>query len=740
MRKLQALYAGWHTRAMPQPTPPIQAKVYVYSRRHVPASTPGSARATAPIQAKVYVQSRRFMPASTLGLARATLPIQVNVYTPSYIICRLAHQGQPGLYYIYRPKYTQTLGVICRLAHQGHALAHAAYIGQSIRILQASCASQHRRVSPGHTTYIGQCLHTLLYHMPASILGSARAILPIQVNVYTPSYIICRPVYQGQPQAIPPIYTYIYIPSCIICRLVYQGQPRLHYLYIPIYTNRPPIITMSIYRPSIIYRLVYDNRGLGHTASIYLYIYTLLYYTLAGILSLVQVTPPLDANVFVSQYTPASILYQEISRQCYIYMLVFVSSQYYTLAGILDQEMSRARRLYMLKYIRPPSIMRQPVYYIRRHLGNAVYICQCLYILVLYAGQHTILGEVQGTLPIYANVFVPSQYHTLASILYQETSRARRLYIPMSLYPSIIRQPVYYIRGSLGHATCIYQCLRALLALYASQHTILGDVQGMLPIYANVFISQHYTLAGILYQGKSKVRYLYMPMSSRLPSVICRPVQYIRRRLGNAACICQCLRALLALYAGQYSILGDIQEMLPIYTKVYILLVLYAGWYTILRDVQYMPPIYTNIFTSQHYIPASVLYQGTSSIYRLYMLVFISQHYTNISSRIIYQPLDYIWGYLGYITYKCQTIYILPILTRRYTQLSLGYTTYIYQGIYILQVLYASQYTLFILGYTACNCQSIYVLQALCASQYTLILGYAIYICQCLLRQLAYPI
>ena len=72
--------------------------------------------------------------------------------------------------------------------------------------------------------------------------------------------------------------------------------------------------------------------------------------------------------------------------------------------------------------------------------------------------------------------------------------------------------------------------------------------------------------------------------------------------------------------------------MPPIYTKVYVLLALYASWHTILGDIQYMPPIYTNIFISQHYMPAGVLHQGTSSIYRLYILVFISQHYANVSS------------------------------------------------------------------------------------------------------------
>ena len=403
--------------------------------------------------------------------------------------------------------------------------------------------------------------------------------------------------------------------------------------------------------------------------------------TLAGISSLVQVTLPLDTNVFVSQYILANILYQEISRQCRIYILVFISSQYYTLAGILDQETSRVRRLYIPKYIRPPSIIRQLVYYIKRHLGNATYIYQCpCALLALYAGRHTILKDVQGMLPIYANVFT-SQHYTLAStlhqgksrarylymllyagwhtrlgdiqgtppiytkvyassqcntpasILYQEISRQCRVYIPMSSRPpSVIRQLAYYIRRRLGYTTYIYQCLRALLALYTSQYTISREVQGTLPIYTNVFISQYYILAGTLYQEMSRVYYLYIPISL-YPSIIYQLVYYIKGRQGNAVYIYQYLHTLLALYAGRYSILGDIQEIPPIYTKVYVLLALYASQYTILGDIQYTPPIYTNIFISQYYIPASILYQGTSSIYHLYILVFISQHYTNISSR-----------------------------------------------------------------------------------------------------------
>ena len=187
--------------------------------------------------------------------------------------------------------------------------------------------------------------------------------------------------------------------------------------------------------------------------------------------------------------------------------------------------------------------------------------------------------------------------------------------------------------------------------------------------------------------------------------------------------------------------------MPPIYAKVYVLLALYASQYTILGDVQYTPPIYTNIFVSQHYIPASILHQGTSSIYRLYILVFISQHYTNISSRNyipatrLYlgmprprrlQVLNYIYPpYIRRIVYlvksRLRRLYLPrytcppgiihqpahPLYPRLYCLQLLVYTSSRYYTpastplsqatlpIYA-NVYYASQYTLFKLGYAAC--------------------------------------
>ena len=165
----------------------------------------------------------------------------------------------------------------------------------------------------------------------------------------------------------------------------------------------------------------------------------------------------------------------------YIYANVFIS-QHCALAGILYQGKSRARYLYMPKYTRPPGVICQLVYYIRRHLGNATYIYQCLYILALCAGRHTISGEIQGTPPIYANVFAPSQRHTPAGILHQEISRKCRLYMPK----------------------------------YIS--------------------SWHYVPAGTLYQGKSRVCYLYILMSL-YPAIVRRLAHYTKRRLGHTTYI-----------------------------------------------------------------------------------------------------------------------------------------------------------------------------------------------------------
>ena len=169
----------------------------------------------------------------------------------------------------------------------------------------------------------------------------------------------------------------------------------------------------------------------------------------------------------------------------YIYTNVFIS-QHYTPASTLYQGKSRAYYLYILMSSRPPSVIRQPVYHIRRHLGHAVYICQYLYILALYASQYTISSDIQAIPYIYTNIFAPSQRYTpasiayqeisrkchlyipkyissqhymLASILYQGTSSIRRLYIPMSLYPSIIYQPIYYTRGRPVYTAYIYQSL-----------------------------------------------------------------------------------------------------------------------------------------------------------------------------------------------------------------------------------------------------------------------------------------
>ena len=522
----------------------------------------------------------------------------------------------PGLYYVYRPKYTQTPGVMCQLAYQGHALAHAAYIGQSMCIVQVLCTSWHTRVSPGHCACMGQsiCIVQALYAGRHTRVSPRLYYLYRSMSIYPPvSYAswhnrvslghttyICLCLYTllynmlagtlGLAQAILPIYAYVYIPSCIIYRLVYQGQPRLYYLYIPIYTNRPPIITMSIYRPSIMHRLAYDNRGPGYAASICLYIYTLLHYTLASIPSSIQVTPPLDANVFVSQYMPASTLYQEISRQYHVYILVFASSQHYMLAGILDQEISRARCLYIPKYTYPPSMIRWPAYYIKRHLGNTTCICQCLRaLLALYASQHTTLGDVQGAPPIYANVFI-SWHYTLASTLYQGKSRVYYLYMPISLYPGIVRQPAHYTRRRLGHTTCIYQCLY-ILVLYASRHTISKDVQAMLRVYTNVFIpswrympagiayqeisrkcclyipkymsSQHYMPASILYQGTSSVHYLYILMSSH-PSIICQLAYYTRGHPVYTACIYQSISQHYAnISSGNYTLAARLYLGIP---------------------------------------------------------------------------------------------------------------------------------------------------------------------------------
>ena len=409
----------------------------------------------------LYRSMSTYPPASYTGWHTRVSPRPHHLYRSMSTHPPASYAGRhtrvsPRPHHIYRPKYMQTPGVICRPAHQGHALAHAAHMGQSMRIFQASCAGRHtrvsprlhhlyrsmstyppasyagrhNRVSPGHTTYICLCLYTLLHDMPAGIAGSAQATLLICAYVYKSSFYYNN-VY---------ISSWYYIPTSIR-----QQGTRPRRLYIPIY----------IY-PPILYAGWYTQFSLGHTASRCQCLRILVYAGRYTILGDIQAMPRIYASlrILLVLYTSRYTRLGDVQGTPPVYAKVYASSQRNALAGILHQEISRQCRVYILMSSRPPSVIRQPAYYIRRRLGRAACIYQCLYILALYAGRYTILGDVQGMLPIYANVFI-SWYCTLAGILYQETSRAYYLYILMSLYPSIIRQPVYYIKGRLGNAVCI---------------------------------------------------------------------------------------------------------------------------------------------------------------------------------------------------------------------------------------------------------------------------------------------
>ena len=243
------------------------------------------------------------MPAGIPGLC----PSLRRLYRPKYtytpgVICRPVYQGQPGPLRLYRPKYTYSPGVICRPAYQGQPGLHYLYRSMSIHP-PALYAGRHNRVSLGHTTYICLCLYTLLHYIPAGTIGLAQAILPI--------------------------YAYIYIPSYIICRPAYQGQPGLYHLY----------RSISIYPPTS-YASQHTRVSPGYTTYIYPCLYTLLHYMPAGTLGLAQAIPPVYTYIY------------ELSSY---YNNVYISSRYYIPTSIRQQR-TRLRRLYMPIYIYPPAL------------------------------------------------------------------------------------------------------------------------------------------------------------------------------------------------------------------------------------------------------------------------------------------------------------------------------------------------------------------------------------------------